>query len=150
MSICAETDITRSGTIIGTPNFPLEYEDNLDCEVTIRFGNDKRVLAKFSYFELEDGDDTDWLDIIDGNVVIRKYGKVMESIMKVESTGPEMTLQFHTDDSGQFSGFVVQVIEIGKKLRPSKIMIFSRLLSFKLKIHEMNLFCKNIFRFGTC
>ena len=109
--------ITVPGTTIISPNHPSFYANNLDCQVSIQFS--ERVRIKFVAFEVEPHLSCryDYLEVRDGeNSSSRVIGsKLCGDITPyaIESTGPSMTLVFHTDSSLRRTGFKL-IAELGK------------------------------------
>ena len=109
--------ITVPGTTIISPNHPGDYQDNLDCEVSIQLS--ERVRIRFEAFNVESHLSCryDYLEVRDGDssssslIGAKLCGTTIPDAL--ESTGASMTLIFHTDGSVNESGFKI-VTELGK------------------------------------
>ena len=110
--------ITVPGTTIISPNHPGDYQDNLDCEVSIQLS--ERVRIRFEAFNVESHSSCryDYLEVRDGDsssssiIGSKLCGGLIPSA--IESTGSSMTLVFHTDSSARAAGFKI-VISISPK-----------------------------------
>ena len=120
------TEITTSGTLISTPNYPSEYKPNQDCKITIKFA--RRVRITFQDFDVsccedvvsQGANDCDIVQIFDGpDERSEQIGSDLcgpTNPPDVESTGSTMHLLFHTTDERyhyQGIGFQIEVLEIG-------------------------------------
>ena len=116
------TEITTSGTLISTPNYPSAYKPYQDCKITIKFA--RRIRITFQDFhvdcceELSQGaTDCDILQIFDGpDENSEQIGSDLCGGINptdVESTGSTMHLLFHTDELYESIGFQIEVLEIG-------------------------------------
>ena len=112
--------ITVPGTTIISPNHPGDYQNNLDCQVSIQFS--ERVRIRFEAFNVESQSSCnyDYLEVRDGDsssssiIGTKLCGGLSISIpADIESTGSSMTLVFHTDGSAQRTGFKI-IAELGK------------------------------------
>ena len=52
---CGELENFGSAGVLTSPNWPSDYENNLDCSYTISVGKEltNRVVLKFIFFEIE-------------------------------------------------------------------------------------------------
>ena len=105
-------EVTIPGTAIISPNFPRNYDDEKDCEVTIRFSTNQKVAITIEAFDVESHFNCgyDFLDLYDGDSTDSPIigSKLCDSVgigTKVLSTGNVMTLHFHSDTSVTESGF---------------------------------------------
>ena len=116
-----ETVTTPGGTII-SPNYPNNnYDDNLDCKVTITFGG--QVKITFVQFDLEEDDQDpndlcgyDWIQVYDANTLNPDYTDLISSKLcgkdnpsPITSFGNSMNLLFHSDSSTTSKGFEIKV-----------------------------------------
>ena len=109
--------ITVPGTTIISPNHPGDYQDNLDCEVSIQLS--ERVRIRFEAFNVESHSSCryDYLEVRDGDsssssvIGSKLCGDIIPDA--IESSGSSMTLVFHTDSSAKRTGFKI-VVELGK------------------------------------
>ena len=107
--------VTIPGAMIASPNYPDDYENNQDCEITIRFTT--RIRLIFLAFDLEESYPNctyDYLRIFDGpsssSPPLFSQGNLCGSTIphsKV-STGNTIRLLFHTDTSTVEGGFKIQ------------------------------------------
>ena len=112
-----DTEVTTSGSIIQSPNYPSPYEPGKDCRTTIRFSN--RILLRFLNFEVEyDTDcDKDYFIIYEGpddtssQIGAKLCGNIKPT--EIKSSGNTMHIQFHTDGDTEETGFQIQILEIG-------------------------------------
>ena len=58
-------EITMSGFQIRSPNYPNDYEDGLDCQLTVTLAAGLRIRVQFDSFYTYSGQD--WLDIRDNS-----------------------------------------------------------------------------------
>ena len=105
-------------TTIISPNFPRNYSNNMDCELSITFESTQRVGVNFDLFDIEAGC-SDWLMIFDGNssnapLLGSKYCGASR-LGSVESSGNSMHLNFHSDSTITKSGFKLNTYVIGMK-----------------------------------
>ena len=120
--------ITVPGTTIISPNHPGDYQNNLDCQVSIQFS--ERVRIRFEAFNVESHSSCryDYLEVRDGDSSSSSIigEKLCAEFFPdaIESTGSSMTLVFHTDASATRTGFKI-IVELGKnRLGREQIWIF--------------------------
>ena len=109
-----ETEIIFPGTNIISPNYPAEYGNNQDCEITIRFTSRIRLL--FLVFDLEHsyGCPYDYLKVFDGpsssSPPLSPEGNLCGSTIPepILSTGNILHILFHSDSSTAKTGFKIQ------------------------------------------
>ena len=116
--------VTVPGSTIITPDYPHNYGNYLDCQVTLTF--ETRVEIVFEDFELEKGlepDDPsmpedckfDWLEVHDGvengsDLIGEKLcGNSIPS--PIESSGNSLTLVFHSDGGLNKKGFKIKTYQ---------------------------------------
>ncbi|KZS19005.1 Seizure 6-like protein [Daphnia magna] len=92
--------------IINSPNYPYEYENNLDCRYLIQVPCGYRVRLYFNSFNTESG--YDFVNVHDGPstsnyLILRASGTTRPST--VYSSSNEILLRFTTDSSGTRSGW---------------------------------------------
>ena len=103
--------LNTPGLIIMTPDYPLNYRDNLDCQVTLTF--EDKVSIFFEDFCLDYGSpcNNDWLEVHDGEnsdselIGERLCNEYIPS--PIESSGNSMTLVFHSDNYYNKRGFKI-------------------------------------------
>ena len=110
--------MTVPGTTITSPNHPSLYDNNLDCQVTIRFAESPAVLIEFEQpFSIESSGNRcpwDYLEVHDGPsassslIGPKLCGNLDPVPTPIQSTGNSMTLVFHTDSSVTRSGFRIR------------------------------------------
>ena len=110
-------EVTDSGTTITSPNYPSNYDNGKDCQVTIRFAADQIVLITLEAFDVESESTCryDYLAVHDGdstssNLIGSKLCGTDHVGSTIKSTGNTMTLHFHTDSSETRSGFKINVV----------------------------------------
>jgi len=109
-------EVTDSGTTITSPNYPSNYDNRKDCQVTIRFAADQIVSITLEAFNVESHSTCVWdyLAVHDGdstssNLIGSKLCGTDPAGSTIQSTGNTMTLHFHTDGSVTRSGFKINV-----------------------------------------
>ena len=104
------------GTTIISPNYPNDYDDGLNCQVTMEFSG--KVSIVFENFDVLDSGDCylDWLEVHDGNSsesdIIGEKLCGYTNPSPLESTGDSMTLVFHTSRDYSHRGFKILSSEI--------------------------------------
>ena len=109
-----ETEVIIPGTNITSPNYPAEYGNDQDCEITITFTSRIRLL--FLAFDLEHsyGCPYDYLRIFDGpspsSPPLSQEGNLCGSTIPqpISSTGNILHILFHSDSSTAKTGFKIQ------------------------------------------
>ena len=112
-------EVITPGTRIVSPNHPGDYENNKDCQITIRFSG--RVRIRFEAFNIEYNNICayDYIEVRDGdsansNLIGSKLcGTTIPD--PIESSGSSLTLIFHTDGSTVRTGFEI-ITEEGRNL----------------------------------
>ena len=114
-------EVTDSGTTITSPNYPSNYDNGKDCQVTIRFAADQIVSITLESFDVESHSTCayDYLAVHDGdstcsNLIGPKLCGTDHAGLTIRSTGNTMTLHFHADGIVRRSGFKINV-NSGKK-----------------------------------
>lgn len=107
-------EVTTTGTAITSPNYPSNYNNGNDCQVTIRFAAEQIVSITLESFDVESHSSCGWdyLAIHDGDstnspFIGSKLCGSSHSGTTIQSTGNSMTLHFHTDGSVTRPGFKV-------------------------------------------
>ena len=121
--------ITEAGTQITSPNYPNNYDNDLDCQLTIKFEPDQIVSVTFESFdvELEDRCEWDYLAIHDGNstespmIGYKLCGKGPTGTT-IKSTGNQMTIHFFSDEIETRTGFKLTTKAEAKGKRHSKVL----------------------------
>ncbi|XP_028390683.1 cubilin-like [Dendronephthya gigantea] len=108
---CGNSHLYTPGTL-KSPGYPNFHPNDIDCEWTISSTHRRPILLQFSNFSLESG--FDFLYIYDGDSAdarrLRRYdGDQLPG--NLQSSGPNIFIVFHTDGSGQRSGFVFNYTE---------------------------------------
>ncbi|PWA25867.1 hypothetical protein CCH79_00001778 [Gambusia affinis] len=107
-----------SGTI-SSPNHPDYYNDNSYCVWQLRAAYDQRIFLAFSYLQLENCCNCDYISIYDGPYTYSPYlGKVCNnnSLSTFYSTSNYMTVIFRSDSSVVGRGFRAEYMS---SLKPS-------------------------------
>ena len=97
-----------------SPNYPNDYDQNVDCQVTLTF--EYRILLVFESFSLyvessNCGYSSDWLEIHDGSdsdsdiIGSKLCGYDIPS--PIESSGKSLTLVFHSNEKADRKGFKI-------------------------------------------
>ena len=111
--------VTAPGTMITSPNYPTDYNNNHRCSVVIRFSQGQRVSMQFLAFNLEPHSSCgyDWLEVRDGDtesadlIGSKLCGEqIPEPII---SSGNALYVYFRTDGSVVRTGFKFRV-DVGK------------------------------------
>ena len=116
-------EVTKSGTTIISPNYPSNYDNSNDCQVTIRFAIDETVKIMFEEFDVENHSNCiyDYLAIHDGNctssptIESKLCGNSLAGTT-MQSTQNVMTIHFHTDNSQSGTGFRVYATTVKGKV----------------------------------
>ena len=97
-------NLILSGSV-ASPNFPKQYESNLQCEWAITAPSGSRIRIDFNSFELEDNPECkfDKFEIIDSQMERTFCGR--KSPGPLFSSGSSMTLRFKSDEMNEFKGF---------------------------------------------
>ncbi|XP_042358505.1 deleted in malignant brain tumors 1 protein [Plectropomus leopardus] len=100
-----------SGTF-SSPNHPNYYDDNTYCVWQLRAEYDQRIVLSFSYLQMENCCNCDYIAVYDGPSVGSRYlGKVCNnSLTSFYSTSNYMTVLFRTDGSVVGRGFSADFI----------------------------------------
>jgi cubilin len=108
--------LTADGTAkyISSPNYPFSYPSNKDCQWTITSVISSQVIVlKMLDFELETSSSCiyDYVTIDDGSnalapTILKTCGSQSNKLFI--SSGPSMTVEFHSDGSDNFRGFRFQ------------------------------------------
>ena len=110
--------INTPGTTIVSPNYPGDYENDLDCRVTIKFSEAQKVSIVFETFDVEgrNGEeicDSDWLEIRDGASASSPElrSNLCESAVPgiIQSKGNLLTLIFHSNEDIVKTGFKIKI-----------------------------------------
>ncbi|XP_054885765.1 deleted in malignant brain tumors 1 protein-like isoform X2 [Poeciliopsis prolifica] len=106
-----------SGTI-SSPNHPDYYNDNSYCVWQLRAAYDQRIFLAFSYLQLENCCNCDYISIYDGPYTYSPYlGKVCNNTLSTfYSSSNYMTVIFRTDGSVVGRGFRAEFMS---SLKPS-------------------------------
>ncbi|KAL7383157.1 hypothetical protein ABVT39_005626 [Epinephelus coioides] len=100
-----------SGTF-SSPNHPNHYQDNAYCVWQLRAAYDQRIFLAFTYLQLENCCNCDYIAVYDGPSVSSRYlGKVCNSsLTSFYSTSNYLTVLFRTDGSVVGRGFSADFI----------------------------------------
>ena len=136
--------------MITSPNFPNDYEDKKDCQITIKFASDKAVEIAILSFDIESHSSCyyDYLAVYEGEYSAGNGTNSSDSSIigsrlcgtghigrTIRSKGNIMTLYFHSDGSVVRAGFRI-IARAGK----SHNLISSYLMSNEfLKFHKLQL-----------
>ena len=118
-------EVAISRTSIVSPNYPQDYDNNMDCQITVSFALGRKVLIYFETFNFGYSYSStcysDYLEVRDGNssssdlLGSRLCGTSIPE--KKVSTGNSVTIAIHTNYYGAYSGFRLKVLEVGKYYR---------------------------------
>ena len=104
-------EVITPGTRIISPNHPGDYENNKDCQVTIRFSGGVRIRFEAFNIELSKSCAYDYIEVRDGDsansnlIGSRLCGTTIPD--PIESSGSSLTLIFHTDVNTVGTGFKI-------------------------------------------
>ena len=104
-------EVITPGTRIISPNHPGNYENNKDCQVTIRFSGGVRIRFEAFNIELSKSCAYDYIEVRDGDsansnlIGSRLCGTTIPD--PIESSGSSLTLIFHTDVNTVGTGFKI-------------------------------------------
>ncbi|XP_061601115.1 deleted in malignant brain tumors 1 protein [Cololabis saira] len=117
-SYCAATtpepcggSLFGSGTF-SSPNHPNYYNDNAYCVWHLRSAHDQRIFLAFTYLQLENCCNCDYISVYDGpSVGSRLLGKVCnDSLSSFSSSSNHMTVVFRSDRSVVGRGFSAEFL----------------------------------------
>ena len=120
LSDCGSSDLTASweNTTITSPNYPSDYDDNLNCTWIIKVSFSGRYIVKvlFNDFKLESSCD-DVLKFYDGmndtsNLIGSYCGTTHPEV--IYSTGQYLYVKFHTDHMINYKGFSFSFKAVGE------------------------------------
>ena len=107
-------EVTTPGTIITSPNYPGNYDDGMNCQLTVRFAANEIVAITLDKFDVEDGSlcNYDYLTFYDGDttssrIIDKELCGYSARGKTFKSTGNVMTLFFKSDDSVTRPGFKI-------------------------------------------
>lgn len=105
---CGGITTAVKGSII-SPNYPLSYAHNAQCEWRISVNEGSSIQIVFSDLDLEENAECkyDYLEIFDGSdASSRSFGKLCgEHPMHIETTSNHALIRMNTDDSHAGRGF---------------------------------------------
>ncbi|XP_051234779.1 deleted in malignant brain tumors 1 protein-like isoform X5 [Dicentrarchus labrax] len=111
------TAIPCGGSLFGSgtfssPNYPNYYHDSAYCTWQLRAAYDQRIFLAFTYMQLENCCNCDYIAVYDGPSVSSRYlGKVCNSSLSTfYSSSNYMTVLFRTDGSVVGRGFNAEFI----------------------------------------
>ncbi|CAL8142101.1 unnamed protein product [Orchesella dallaii] len=107
----------RTDGHISSPGYPGKYPHDRDCTWQIKVSLGKKIHLVFALFQLENHPNCsyDYLEIRDG---LQETAPVLEKLCNtthpapITSSGPYLTIRFHTDDSSSDQGFLMTYNEI--------------------------------------
>ena len=108
-------EVTQPGTIVTSPNYPNEYQNNQECGTIIRFGSGERVILEVQDFNVEHHSACVWdfVEIRDGDNAnsTQIEPKLCGSDIPrpIKSSGNTLFIRFKTDDDVTHSGFKMKV-----------------------------------------
>ena len=108
----ASNEVKTPGTILQSPNYPEEYDNNTDCVVKIRLEAGEIVSLEFLSFHIQQdwSCSLDFLEIRDGDSHNSKLrARICTSAAPITSTGNKMYIRFHTNGEGTRKGFQIKV-----------------------------------------
>ncbi|ODM98815.1 Cubilin [Orchesella cincta] len=114
--VCGGIENGTHGSI-SSPGYPGKYPHDRDCTWQIKVSLGKKIQLVFASFQLENHPNCsyDYLEIRDG---LEETAPVLEKLCNttvpapVISSGPYLTIRFHSDDSSSDRGFLITYNEI--------------------------------------
>ena len=124
--------------VMSSPSYPRKYPNNVNCEWSIKFPKDHKIVLNFIEFDLEHHANCtyDWLEVRDGPksdspLIGRKLcGKTAPK--QITSQGNHLFVKFRSDSSQVRAGFRIQVDEPGILSKSRKLNINESLLTIYL------------------
>ena len=112
-------EVTIPGTMIISPDYPNDYDNSKECQLTITFATNAIVSLTFEDFnvEVDSSCDYDYLALHDGNsisspIIGTKLCGTIPAGTTMNSTGNVITLHFYSDDSVSATGFRIKADSI--------------------------------------
>ena len=109
-------DVRISGTIIESPNYPEEYDNNDDCIIKVRLSEDEVVSIEVLDFHVQPSSfcDKDFLEMRDGDtneskLIDKICDRYTKSSTDFKSSGNTMYLRFYSNDESTRKGFRIKV-----------------------------------------
>uniref|UniRef100_H3ACQ2 Seizure related 6 homolog like n=1 Tax=Latimeria chalumnae TaxID=7897 RepID=H3ACQ2_LATCH len=116
-ALCGGELLAAAGVIL-SPNWPEPFGEGEDCIWRIHVGEEKRIFLDIQLLNLSN---SDLLTIYDGDeITARILGQYVgsSSPLKLYSSSPDLTIQFHSDPAGlvfgKGQGFIMNYIEISR------------------------------------
>ena len=102
----SSAEVRLPGTIVQSPNYPDDYDNNVDCVIEIRLSEGEVVSLELLSFHLQEIGMVcdDYLEIKDG---LRICGTYNQTTFK--SSSNTMQIRFHSDESTTNKGFRIKV-----------------------------------------
>ena len=92
-----------------SPNFPLSYPNNIDCDWIIHVDVGEQIQLRFNVFSLEERPNTDYVRVFDGSsqtdVLLGEFFGYNGVGVKLQSTGNRMYVIMHSDAHNTEKGF---------------------------------------------
>ena len=116
-SIPFDKEVTLPGTIVTSPNYPLEYESNQDCAITIAFNNSVSLMFLSFDVEYDENCAYDYLNIFDGpssnSPLVSPQGKLCGGTIPsaIVTAGNMLHILFHSDGTTNRAGFDILAVE---------------------------------------
>ena len=111
-----DAEVTESGTIIPSPNYPNLYENSKTCQISIKADERHAVTIEFLEFDVDRHEESsntcsnDWLEVHDGDIGESAQRLCGETIpAPITSSGNSMTLVFKSNSNTRHSGFMIRV-----------------------------------------
>lgn len=131
LATCGTTLSSKSGTI-ESPNYPSNYNANVDCTSIVQAGPDEVVTITFTDFNLESNSNCryDYVRLYDGSTLRQTFcGTSFSSF--TTSPGNDLRLEFHSDGSIQRKGFAASFSVGGKFNLTDNVIVILCLLTAK-------------------
>lgn len=112
---CGGKLVARTG-ILKSEHYPMNYENNLNCQWNIRVREDHFILLDFLDFKLEDSTNctADFLEIKENmlnNSIVLYRGCGFTIPSRIQSTGNDIVITFKTNRNRVFQGFKLNFTE---------------------------------------
>ncbi|XP_063000030.1 seizure 6-like protein [Elgaria multicarinata webbii] len=116
-AMCGGEHSTAAGIIL-SPNWPEPYAEGEDCVWRVHVGEEKRIFLDIQFLNLSN---SDILTVYDGDdLSTHILGQYLGSSgpLKLYSSTPDLTIQFHSDPAGLIfgkgQGFIMSYIEVSR------------------------------------
>ena len=107
------TAVQSSSGVLYSPNYPMNYDNNLRCDWLISVGASEKILLEF--IDVNTEEDQDVIQVYDGDSdkapFLRRISgdKRHQSLVQATTTNSAL-IRFHTDNSVTKSGFTLKFL----------------------------------------